>query len=103
MVFDVKNAASTLTNGPEIGENEVGGKYGYRIGHSMNGYTIPDLILDDPEDRKVKVITIGAGISGILMAYLVQKQCKNVEHIIYEKNGDVGGTWLEVSDERNPH
>ncbi|PGG98430.1 hypothetical protein AJ79_08869 [Helicocarpus griseus UAMH5409] len=45
--------------------------------------------------RKVKVLTIGAGVSGILMAYLIQKDCQNVEHVIYEKNEDIGGTWLE--------
>jgi hypothetical protein len=71
--------------------------YGYRIGHSLNGYTIPDRVLNSVEDRPVKVLTIGAGISGILIAYLIQKNCRNVEHVIYEKNGDVRGTWLEVS------
>ncbi|KAI1975380.1 hypothetical protein LOZ55_004700 [Ophidiomyces ophidiicola] len=45
--------------------------------------------------RRVKVITIGAGVSGILMAYKIQKLCSNVEHVIYEKNEDIGGTWLE--------
>lgn len=25
------------------------------------------------------------------MAYRVQKECENVEHIIYEKNNDIGG------------
>lgn len=31
------------------------------------------------------------------MAYQIQKYCdpSNVEHVIYEKNVDVGGTWLE--------
>lgn len=29
------------------------------------------------------------------MAYQIQKHCENVEHVIYEKNGDIGGTWLE--------
>lgn len=41
-------------------------------------------------------MTIGAGMSGILMAHLIQRDCVNVTHCIYEKNGDVGGTWLEV-------
>lgn len=40
-------------------------------------------------------MTIGAGVSGILMAYQIQKLCENVEHVIYEKNADIGGTWLE--------
>lgn len=29
------------------------------------------------------------------MAYQIQKYCENVEHVIYEKNADLGGTWLE--------
>ncbi len=45
----------------------------------------------DPQNRKIRVLTIGAGISGILMAYRIQKDCANVEHVIYEKNHDVGG------------
>ena len=43
----------------------------------------------------MRVITIGGGLSGILMAYQIQKYCQNVEHQIYEKNADIGGTWLE--------
>ncbi|KAH7409527.1 flavin-binding monooxygenase-like protein [Cadophora sp. MPI-SDFR-AT-0126] len=60
-----------------------------------NGYQIPDVTFRAPENRRMKVLTIGAGISGIMMAYKIQKHCKNVEHIIYEKNEDIGGTWLE--------
>jgi len=29
------------------------------------------------------------------MAYKLQKECQEVEHVIYEKNADIGGTWLE--------
>lgn len=43
----------------------------------------------------MKVLTIGAGFSGILLAYQIQKHCENVDHVIYEKNADLGGTWLE--------
>ena len=108
MVFDIKKAGESVdganVNGDHVNgdtngvtdENGPGGKYGYRIGHSKNGYAIPDVVLNSTEHRRVKVITIGAGVSGILMAYLIQKQCENVEHVIYEKNGDIGGTWLEV-------
>ncbi|KAI1617827.1 cyclohexanone monooxygenase [Exophiala viscosa] len=28
-------------------------------------------------------------------AYHIQKHLENVEHVIYEKNADIGGTWLE--------
>lgn len=41
----------------------------------------------------MRVLTIGGGVSGILMAYHIQKECPNVEHVIYEKNADIGGTW----------
>ncbi|KAK3323137.1 flavin-binding monooxygenase [Cercophora scortea] len=44
--------------------------------------------------KPVRVIVIGAGISGIAFAYKAQF-LENVEYVIYEKNADVGGTWLE--------
>ncbi|RFU31171.1 hypothetical protein B7463_g5169, partial [Scytalidium lignicola] len=64
-------------------------------GGTSDRYEIPDVLLFDPKHRKIKVLTIGAGVSGIMMAYKIQKQCENVEHVIYEKNDDIGGTWLE--------
>lgn len=55
-------------------------------------YSIPrDTTWNDPNNRRLRVITIGAGFSGILMAYQVQKQCQNMDHVVYEKNGDIGG------------
>ncbi|KAL3430652.1 putative sterigmatocystin biosynthesis monooxygenase stcW [Aspergillus tetrazonus] len=48
----------------------------------------------DPNNRRLRVITIGAGFSGILMAYQIQKKCANIEHVVYEKSHDIGGTWL---------
>lgn len=50
---------------------------------------------EDPSTRKLRVLAIGAGVSGIMMAYEIQKHCQNVEYVIYEKNHDIGGTWLE--------
>ena len=46
----------------------------------------------DPLSRPLRVVTIGADFSGILMAYQIQKYYQNVEHVIYEKNADIGGT-----------
>lgn len=57
-------------------------------------YTVPKLTLFDPANRHLKIITIGAGVSGILMAYKIQKHMPNVELKIYERNADIGGTWL---------
>ncbi len=39
-------------------------------------YQIPDITFRDPQNRRLKVLTIGAGVSGIMMAYQIQKQCQ---------------------------
>lgn len=55
------------------------------------------LISERPIDeaRPLKVIYIGAGISGITAAILFPKYVPNIELVIYEKNADIGGTWFE--------
>ncbi|KAK3713540.1 hypothetical protein LTR37_008498 [Vermiconidia calcicola] len=63
----------SMEDTPDVDENASGGKYGYRIGHSDGEYAIPDRVLNSTDDRKVRVITIGAGMSGILMAHLIQR------------------------------
>lgn len=45
--------------------------------------------------RPIKVICIGAGMSGIAVGSLFPQNIPNLELTIYEKNHDVGGTWLE--------
>ncbi|KAJ5463430.1 hypothetical protein N7475_008374 [Penicillium sp. IBT 31633x] len=55
-------------------------------------YVVADNYLYEP--KRIKTIVIGAGISGIAFAYKAQA-LKNLEYVIYEKNSDVGGTWLE--------
>ncbi|TGO63016.1 hypothetical protein BOTNAR_0106g00120 [Botryotinia narcissicola] len=45
--------------------------------------------------RPVKVISIGAGVSGINMARALKRHGTNIEHIVYDKNPEVGGTWFE--------
>jgi hypothetical protein len=76
-------------------------------------YKIPNTTLYDPANRMMRVITIGAGYSGvrhlslpltlrnpvtnpeqIMMAYKIQQQCHNVEHVIYERNPEIGGTYV---------
>ena len=58
-------------------------------------YHIPDVVLNSPTIRKIRVISIGAGVTGIMNAYYIQKLAENVEHVVYEKNEEIGGTWLE--------
>ncbi|WRT66381.1 uncharacterized protein IL334_003336 [Kwoniella shivajii] len=45
--------------------------------------------------RKLRVVCVGAGASGINMAYKIQSHMKDVEFVTYDKNQDVGGTWYE--------
>lgn len=56
---------------------------------------LADIVLHGPYTRKIRVLSIGAGVSGIMNAYHIQKYLENVEHVVYEKNEDIGGTWLE--------
>jgi hypothetical protein len=58
-------------------------------------YEIDKEVMIGGYQRKLRVLTVGAGVSGIMMAYMIQKDSKNVEHVIYEKNPDIGGTWYE--------
>ncbi|KAG8631779.1 hypothetical protein KVT40_000919 [Elsinoe batatas] len=65
-------------------------------GESDDAFTLSSSWAYQP--RKIKVITIGAGFSGLLMAHKFQHrfpEMKNiVEHKILEARSDVGGTWL---------
>ncbi|EXJ60491.1 hypothetical protein A1O7_04644 [Cladophialophora yegresii CBS 114405] len=48
--------------------------------------------------RKLKIVCIGAGFSGLTLAHKIQHECKLEDVIdlqIYEKNADIGGTWYE--------
>ncbi|KAH3940636.1 hypothetical protein HBH98_219190 [Parastagonospora nodorum] len=62
---------------------------------NKHGYTVPDITYKDPNNRRLRVVTIGTGFSGVLLAYKLKNETENVEHVMYEKNGDIGGTWLE--------
>lgn len=57
----------------------------------------PVELLDQPlhTKRKLRLICIGAGISGIAAAYKYERDLENVDLVIYEKNDKVGGTWYE--------
>ena len=48
--------------------------------------------------RKLRIITIGAGFSGLMLAHKFQHRFPElqefVEHTIYESRSDIGGTWL---------
>ncbi len=48
--------------------------------------------------KKLRVVTIGAGFSGLIFAHKLQHEHPEfqtlVDHQIYEARADVGGTWL---------
>lgn len=46
-------------------------------------------------ERPVRIIHVGAGISGICMAKFAPETLMNVSLVCYDKNPDIGGTWLE--------
>ena len=57
-------------------------------------------ILEQPifTRRKLRIVCIGAGLSGITLAHKIKHEFKasdDVDFTIYERNHDVGGTWLE--------
>jgi hypothetical protein len=45
--------------------------------------------------RRIKVICIGAGMSGIITGVLFPRSIRNLDLVIYEKNPELGGTWYE--------
>jgi cation diffusion facilitator CzcD-associated flavoprotein CzcO len=56
-------------------------------------------MVDEPAytTRKLRVVTIGAGISGLTFAHKIQHEFPDlqefIEHTIFEKLDSVGGTW----------
>jgi len=59
---------------PDI--SQIGSQSSESSAAQSDAYIIPDITFRDPKNRRIKVLTIGAGVSGILMAYQIQKQCQ---------------------------
>lgn len=57
----------------------------------------PYAIREEPlgTTKHVRIVGIGAGASGINMVRTLRRNLTNYEHVIYEKNEKVGGTWFE--------
>ena len=45
--------------------------------------------------RKLRVVVLGCGMSGINFFKVAEDKASNLEIRCYEKNEDIGGTWLE--------
>jgi cation diffusion facilitator CzcD-associated flavoprotein CzcO len=59
-------------------------QHGYRISEQPMG-----------TKRKVKVILMGAGASSLNFFKKAEEEMDNLDIVCYEKNNDIGGTWLE--------
>ncbi|KAJ5143319.1 uncharacterized protein N7515_002106 [Penicillium bovifimosum] len=47
------------------------------------------------ESRRLRVVIIGAGISGILACIRFKQRIPNIDLCLYDKNAEIGGTWFE--------
>ncbi|KAF2430784.1 FAD/NAD(P)-binding domain-containing protein [Tothia fuscella] len=68
-------------DGPPVPETDASG---YRIREEPYG-----------TKRKVRVVLMGAGASSLNFFKKAEEEMQSVEIVCYEKNSDVGGTWLE--------
>ncbi len=59
----------------------------------FDGYRITEQPLH--HRRSIRLVCVGAGAGGLQIAYKAERLLKDVQIQIYEKNSDIGGTWLE--------
>lgn len=69
------------------------GSIDYNSASGEQAYTIDDKILG--HSRPLRVICIGAGATGMDLAYKMKRHLTSFELQIYEKNPELGGTWFE--------
>jgi hypothetical protein len=81
-----------LANVPSVATPEAPSLYEWPT-ENENGYRLNEQLMG--QKRNLKVIVLGAGASGINFIKAAVDRLENVEVVCYEKNNDVGGTWLE--------
>lgn len=85
----LKNRATTKVNG--IGHN-------IKAAAAESTTSVPFYNKFALKPRKLRIITIGAGFSGLLLAHKFQHRFPELQefihHSMYEARSDVGGTWL---------
>jgi len=59
----------------------------------FDGYRITEKPLH--AKRHLRIVCVGAGAAGLQIAYKAERALTDVDLQIYEKNSDIGGTWLE--------
>jgi cation diffusion facilitator CzcD-associated flavoprotein CzcO len=87
-----------VANGTHVNGVEANGTTHMNGTSSANSHEIPINNQYAYTPRKLRVITIGAGFSGLLMAHKFQHRFPEMqdylEHTIYEGRKEMGGTWL---------
>ena len=86
-----------LSEGPPlVTPEQLNGTYNHSnefYNQTFDGYQV--LEQSHRATRKIRIVTVGAGATGIALAHKFRENLKNFEHQIYEKYPDLGGTWLE--------
>ncbi|KAF9889081.1 hypothetical protein FE257_008058 [Aspergillus nanangensis] len=67
-------------------------KYGWPR-QNADGYRIQETLAGIK--RPMRIVHVGCGAAGICLAKFVPERMDNVSIVCYDKNSDVGGTWLE--------
>ncbi|KAN0102792.1 FAD/NAD(P)-binding domain containing protein [Hyaloscypha variabilis] len=84
---------------PEIGHLEVKTATPSLPTQTLKSANSAYVIQEEPirTRRPLRVACMGAGYSGLMMAIVVSQklQDSNLEFVVYERNKDLGGTWLE--------
>ena len=94
-----RHTLNSTTNGVDVASDTIpaptahaGGRY-----HLEDASTVLNT-LPAYTSRKLRVITIGAGYSGLTLAHKFQHQHPDlgdvIDHTIYEVRSKLGGTWL---------
>lgn len=66
--------------------------------HTVNGHNGGNVTIREENfgtKKRMRIAMLGAGISGINFFKFAEEKLENVDIVCYEKNRDVGGTWLE--------
>ena len=90
--FGVTEDPSLSNQAPDPDFESFPSLYGWQT-QNEKGYRIKEQLCGSK--RRMRVIHIGAGASGICFSKFADESLENVEWICYDRNPDIGGTWLE--------
>jgi hypothetical protein len=89
-----KFAADKVAGAPQVSHIDASIKQG----EDPLSHQVPFFNRFAMQPRPLRIITIGAGFSGLLIAHKLQHRFAEmqeyVSHSIYEQRSDIGGTWL---------